>query len=159
MKCSAIPFTHIYEWKRRSPSSGSSGSSGWICVVVTVTLGSASMICFPLSLSATLGSESDSKSGSNSEALILANSDCFERHSSVLCHGLLWNSHHFPVSFFVFLFPFFACDLDGLSDGGVLYPLFCRPGLPLPCLCGGFADPNSRLFLCLNFCSILTAYR
>ena len=159
MKCSVIPFTHIYEWKRRSPSSGSSRSSSWICVVATVTLSSASMICFPLLLTATLGSESESELGSDFEALILANSDCFERHSSVLCHGLLWNSHHFLVSFFVFLFPFFTGDLDGLSDGGLLCPLFYGPGLPLPFLCGRFADPNSHLFLYLNFCSILTAYR
>jgi hypothetical protein len=51
MKCSGVPFTHIYEWKRHSPSSGSSGSSGWTFVVVTRTLGSTSMIHFPLSIS------------------------------------------------------------------------------------------------------------
>jgi hypothetical protein len=28
IKCSGVPFTHICEWKRRSPSSGSVGSSG-----------------------------------------------------------------------------------------------------------------------------------
>jgi hypothetical protein len=33
MKCSGVPFTHIYEWKRHSPSSSSSDSSGWIFVV------------------------------------------------------------------------------------------------------------------------------
>jgi hypothetical protein len=44
-----VPFTHICEWKRHSPSSGSSGSSGWNFVVAMVTLGSASMIHFPLS--------------------------------------------------------------------------------------------------------------
>jgi hypothetical protein len=44
MKWSGVPFTHICEWKRHSPSSGSSGSSGWTFVVAMVTLGSASMI-------------------------------------------------------------------------------------------------------------------
>jgi hypothetical protein len=48
MKCSGVPFTHIYEWKRHSPSSGSSGSSGWIFLVPIVAVGYASMICFLL---------------------------------------------------------------------------------------------------------------
>jgi hypothetical protein len=51
IKCGGVPFTHIYEWKRRSPSSGSSGSSSWIVVVVTVVVGSASIICLLLLLS------------------------------------------------------------------------------------------------------------
>jgi hypothetical protein len=59
IKCSGVPFTHIYEWKRCSPSSGSSGSSGWIVVVMIVVVGSASMICLLLLLS-----ESESESGS-----------------------------------------------------------------------------------------------
>jgi hypothetical protein len=49
MNCNGEPFTHILEWKRCSTSSGSSGSSFWIFVVATVALGSASIICFPLS--------------------------------------------------------------------------------------------------------------
>jgi hypothetical protein len=61
MKCSGVPFTHIYEWKRHSPSSGLSGSLGWSLVVATVELGSASMIHLPLSSS---GSESESTSDS-----------------------------------------------------------------------------------------------
>ena len=48
MNCSREPFTHIYEWKRRSPSSGSSGAFFWILVVATMVLGSASIIFFPL---------------------------------------------------------------------------------------------------------------
>jgi len=156
MKCSVIPFTHICECKRCSPSSGSSRSYGWICVVATMTLGSASIILFPLSLTMTLGSESESESGSDSEALILATNDCFERHLWVLYHGILWNLHHFPVYFFVFLLPFFACDLDGLS---LLFPLFYGSRFLFPCLCVGFEDPNYRLFFCLKFCSILTAFR
>jgi hypothetical protein len=55
MKCSGVPFTHICEWKRHSPSSGSSSSPGWSLVVATVALGSTSMIYLPLSGS---GSES-----------------------------------------------------------------------------------------------------
>jgi hypothetical protein len=48
MKWSGVPFTHICEWKRQSPSSGSSSSYGWIFVVEMVTLGSTSMQNFPL---------------------------------------------------------------------------------------------------------------
>jgi hypothetical protein len=110
MKCSGVPFTHICEWKRHSPSSSSSDSSGWIFVVAMVALGSASMIHFPLSCS-----ESESESGSNSFSLSSTNNDCFEWHSSVLCQGILWNSHHFLVSFFDFPLPFFSYGLDWLS--------------------------------------------
>jgi hypothetical protein len=46
MKCSGVPFTHICEWKRHSPSSGSSDSFGWIFVVAMVALGSL-MNLFP----------------------------------------------------------------------------------------------------------------
>src|SRR5699024_6631325 len=63
--------------------------------------------------------------------------------------GLLWKSHHFPVSFFGFVVLFFSCGFDGLS--WVTPPWLCPLGF-------GFADPKSRFF-CLNFCSILTAYR
>jgi hypothetical protein len=87
-------------------SSGLSGSPGWSLVVATVALGSTSMIHIPLS-----GSVSESESASDSEAFTSATSECFERHSVVLCQGLLWKSHHFPVSFFVFLVSFFACGL------------------------------------------------
>jgi hypothetical protein len=41
MKFNDIPFTHIHEWKRRSPSLGYVGASGWIVVVVTMEVGSA----------------------------------------------------------------------------------------------------------------------
>jgi len=153
MKCSVIPFTHICDWKRCSPSSYSSGSSSWICVVEMMTLGSTTMIHFPLSLTMTLGLESESEPRSDSKAWISTTSDCFERHSSMLCHGLLWNSHHFPVSFFVFLLPFFAYDLDKLSEGGLslLCPLFYMIGFPFPYFYDGFADLNSRLFFYLIF--------
>jgi hypothetical protein len=49
MKCSGVPFIDIYEWKRRSPSSGSSGSPGWSLVVAMVALGFMSMIYLPFS--------------------------------------------------------------------------------------------------------------
>jgi hypothetical protein len=62
-------------------------------LLVTIAVGSASMIC-PLQVF----SESDSESGSDSLSLISITNDFFERHSSMLCQGLLWKSHHFPVS-------------------------------------------------------------
>ena len=58
MNCSREPFTHIWEWKRCSSSSGSSGSSFWIFVVAIMALGSASIIYFHFS-SPLLGSDSD----------------------------------------------------------------------------------------------------
>jgi uncharacterized membrane protein len=73
IKCSGVPFTHICEWKRRSPSSGSSGSSGWIVVVATIAVGYASMICLLLLLY-----ESKSESWLGSVSLSLATNDCFE---------------------------------------------------------------------------------
>jgi hypothetical protein len=73
----------------------------------TVALGSTSMIHLPL-----FGSGSESESTSDSKALTSATNDCFERQSAVLCQGLLWKSHHFLVSFFIFLVSFFACGLD-----------------------------------------------
>ena len=153
-KCKGIPFTHICEWKRRSSTYDSSGYSSWICMVTTVAMGSASMICLPLYAAVALGSKSES--GFDSEDLILTTNDCFERHSSVLCQVLLWNSHHLPVSFFVFRSPFFSCGEDWLSFS---FAVFCGPGFPLPCFYGGFVGPKSHLFFCRNFSSILTAYR
>jgi hypothetical protein len=114
MNCNGEPFTHILEWKRRSASSGSSGSSFWIFVVATMALGSASIICFPLSFPLS-GSDSESEHASDSEAFNSATSDCLARHSLVLWVELLWNSHHFPVSFFGFVVLFFACGFGRLS--------------------------------------------
>jgi hypothetical protein len=155
MKCSGEPFTHICEWKRHSPSSGSLGSLGWTMVVVMVVLRSTSMICFPLS-----GSNSELEPASDFEVFNSATNNCFERHSSMLFQVLLWNSHHFPVYLFVFPLPFFVGGLDRLSCGGLslLYFFFCGLGLPFPCFCcEEFADPNSRFFY-LNFFLILTTY-
>jgi hypothetical protein len=106
IKCSGVPFTHICEWKSRSPSLRS--SSGWIVAVGTIAVGYASMIYLLL-----LFSKSGSNSGFISLSLRSTTNDCIERHSSVLCQGLLWNSHHFPMSFFDFSLPFFACIWDG----------------------------------------------
>jgi hypothetical protein len=85
---------NICEWKSRTPSSGSSSSPGGSLVVAMVALGSASIIHLPLS-----GSVLESESTSDSEAFTSTTRDCFERQSAVLCQGLLWKSHHFPVSF------------------------------------------------------------
>jgi len=110
MKWIVIPFLDICEWKGCSPSSGSLGSSQWNFVVEMVTLGSASMIHFPLS-----SSKSRYELTSDSDDFISSNNDCLEWHSSMLCQGILWNSHHFLVSFFHFMLPLFACGLDWLS--------------------------------------------
>jgi hypothetical protein len=108
IKCSGVPFTHICEWKSLSPSSRS--SSGWIVVVVTVVVGFASIICLLL-----LFFESWSKSGFSSLSLSSVTNDYIEWHSSLLCRGMLWNSHHFPISFLDFSLPFFMCIWNWLS--------------------------------------------
>jgi hypothetical protein len=68
LKWRGVPFTHIYELKRRSPSLVSSGSFGWNFLVVMVTLGSTSMIWFPLS-----NSKSEYNLSFESEASISTN--------------------------------------------------------------------------------------
>ena len=73
--CSGEPFTHICEWKRHSPSSGSSGSSLWILVVETMALGSTSMIYFPLSLPL-FGSDLGSGNASDLGAFSSATNEC-----------------------------------------------------------------------------------
>jgi hypothetical protein len=85
-------------------------SPGWILVVATEELGSESMIHLPF-----FGYESKSEHAYDSEAFTSATNDCFQWQSVVLCQSLLWKSHHFSVSFFVFPLSFFACDLDWLS--------------------------------------------
>jgi len=115
MKCNGVPFNHICEWKRHSPSLGSVGSSGWIVVVVIVVVGYASMICL-----FSIFSGLDYESGFVSLSFISATNDCFERHSSMLFQGIFWKSHHFPVSFFIFLLTFFSCGLDWFSRGCLL---------------------------------------
>jgi hypothetical protein len=156
MKCSKVPFTHIYEWKRNSPYSSSSGLPGWSLVVETVALRSTSMICLPLS-----SYESESEPASDSEDFTSSTSNFFECQSIVLCQGILWKLHHFPISFFSFLVSFFSCGLDWLSRycPSFLCPFFYGLGPPFPRFCcEGFPGPNCRVF-CLSFFSILTAYR
>ena len=83
MNCSREPFTHIWEWKRFSSSSRYFGSSFRIFVVETMTLGSTSIICFPLSLPL-LGYDLESEHASNSKAFISATGDYLARHSLLL---------------------------------------------------------------------------
>jgi hypothetical protein len=123
MKYIGAPFTHICEWKRSSPSFGSFGSLGWTLVVVTVALGSASMIFFPL-----YGFDLESEPTSDSEAFILTTNDFFEQHSSVLCQGILWNSHHFSVYFFVFSLPFFVLAWTSCPKGVHPFSVLCSMG-------------------------------
>ena len=62
------------------------------------------------------------------------------------CFGLLcW---YFPMSFFTFPLPLICGPKDGYLLGPM--PIF---------YCDAFAFPKLYLFLCLNFYSILTAYR
>ena len=140
---------HPHMWMKKAlPLFRICCSSGWTVLVVKIVVGSTSMIfLLPLFL------ELDSKSGFSSLSLISATNDVFERHSSVLCQGILWNSHHFSLSFFVFPWPFFSYGLDWFLGDYLLELSLLYFG------CCGFIDPKSRLFWCLNFCSILTTYR
>jgi len=156
MKWIGVPFTHICDWKRHSHSSGSSGSSGWNFVVAMVTLGSASMICLPYS-----GSKLESELTSHPGDFVSAKKYYLERHSSVLGQWILWNSHHFRVSFFEFPLLFFVGGLGWLSWGwpSLLCPFSWELEPPLPYFDYYiFADPNSLLFYCLKLCLILTTY-
>jgi hypothetical protein len=120
LNCSGVLFTHIYEWNRHSPSSSSSNSFGWIFVVVIVAMSSALVIWFPLSYS-----ESEFESWSNSFSLISSNNDFFEKHSSVLCQGILWNSQHFSVSSFFFSLPLFFTAWTICLEVGLPYSVPC----------------------------------
>jgi hypothetical protein len=147
MKWSGVPFTHICEWKRCSPSSGSSSST---LMVEMVILGSKTMIHFPFS-----GSELESKSTSVLEDFVSTNNDCLEKHSLIFCQGIFWNTHHFLVSFFDFPLPFFAGGLEWLylDWASFLCPFLWERGPPLlGFCCDGFIEPKSRLFFCLKFC-------
>jgi hypothetical protein len=76
-------------------------------VVITVAVGSTSIICLLLLLF-----ESNSESGLSFVSLISTTDDYFERHSSLSCQGILCNSHHFLVSFFIFPLLLFSYGLD-----------------------------------------------
>jgi hypothetical protein len=96
--------------------------------------------------------ESDSKSRFVSLSLISATNDYFERYSLVLCQGILWKSHHF-LGVLIHL----SVTLLFLWLGIVFGRLFVRVVFIILWLFG-FLDPNSHLFWCLNFFSILTTY-
>ena len=157
MNCGRESFIHICEWKRCSPSSRSSSSILWILLVATVALGSTSMIYFPFSIPLS-GFDLDFEPTFDSEAFSSATNDCLAQHSLVLWVELLWNSHHFPMSFFVFVVSFFACGFDGLSwvPQPWLGPLFCGLGASFPFF--GCVERKSRFFY-LNLCQILTAFQ
>jgi hypothetical protein len=107
IKCNGVPITKIYERKRCSASLGSSSSSGWMVLVTMVEVGSTSMICLLLFLS-----KSGSKSSLISNSLTSTTNDGLEQHSLMLFQGILWKSHHFLVSFFIFSLLFFFRGLE-----------------------------------------------
>ena len=113
MNCSEESFTHIYEWKIRSPSFGSSGSIFWVLVVEMMALVSAS-ICFPLAFPLS-GSNTKLEHTYDSEAFSSGMSDYLDQHSLVMLVGFFWNSHNFLESFFVFVVLFFACGFRRFS--------------------------------------------
>jgi hypothetical protein len=79
IKCNRVPFTHICEWKMRSPSSGFYGSSGWIVAVATILVDFTSIICLIL-----LFSKSNSDSWLGSVSLSGALVDCKQTLSDLL---------------------------------------------------------------------------
>jgi hypothetical protein len=130
MKCSKVPFTDIYEWKRCSPSSISSGSPGWSLVVEMVALGSASMICLPLS-----SSGSESESASDSKAFSSTTNDYFERQSIVLCQGGSYGSR--TTSWYLslsFQCPSLLASWIGSLDIVHIFSVLCSMGWGCPFL-------------------------
>jgi hypothetical protein len=80
MKWNGIPFTHICEWNKHSPSLGSSSSYGYTFKITIVKLGSMLMIHFSLSMgSSGIGDEP------KYEAFIFVNNDFLIQQSSLLC--------------------------------------------------------------------------
>ena len=88
-----------------------------------MTLNSTSLIYLFVFVKVKLGSKSKSKVGYDSEALILSTNYHFEKHSLVICKEILWNLHHFLVSFLTFQLPF----LEEIPWGWLFLfcPLFC----------------------------------
>jgi hypothetical protein len=80
------------------------------------------------------GFDSKSEPASDSEDFTLTTNEFFEWQSTVLCQGLLWKSHHFLVSLFVFLMFLFSCDLDWLSDTSHLFSVLSSIGWGHPFL-------------------------
>jgi hypothetical protein len=145
MKCSGVPFTHICEWKRHSPSSGSSGSLGWSLVVATVALGSASMICLPLS-----GSSSQSQNPHLIQRLSLrppttALSDsqqCYAKGS----YGSCTTSQYLSLSFWC---PSFLVAWTGCPDTVHIFSVLCSMGWGRPFL--AFVVRGSQAQIAMSF--------
>jgi hypothetical protein len=143
MNCNGEPFTHICEWKRCSPSSGSSGSSFWILVVANGGSGFCINDILSLVIPLVRVLAQNSEHASISEAFSSATSACLA-DIHLCCE---WSSYGTHTTFHVLLcLPmvlFFACGFEGLSwvTPPWLCPLFCGLGVPFPAL--GFADPKS----------------
>lgn len=121
-----------------------------------VALGSAWMIYFPF-LIPLLGSNSELEHAPNSKSFSATTSDYLAWHSFMLWVGPLWNSHHFFVSLFSFVMPFFDYVFEGLSRVTPywFYPLFGSLEVLFP----HFRFTNKKYFLfCLNICLIFTRY-
>ena len=113
MKCSRLSCTHSCEWKRRSPSFGSSDSSGWISVVDMVALGSASMICLPLYFSASV-SKSEYASKILSRPTMIVLSDIHQYCS----RGFFGTHTTFRYPYFISICPYFPTTWIGFQDFG-----------------------------------------
>jgi hypothetical protein len=157
MKWSGVPFTHICEWKRCSPSSGSSSSSGWTFVVAMVTLGSASMIHFPLSgLNQSLSQHLTLRLSSQPTMIVWSDiHQCCAKgfcgtHTTFQCPS---STSHYPS----FLVAWTGCPRVGPSFL-LSFVLGVRATFTM-LLCDGFVELKSHLLFFLNFCSILTTYR
>jgi hypothetical protein len=99
-------------------------------------------------------SDLESNLGSEFEVFSLTTNDYLEWHSSVLFQGILWNSHHFPIYFFIFPLLLFVCSLEWFSWGcaSFLCPFFYVFGIPLPKFYyDAFTNKKSHLFPCLMF--------
>jgi hypothetical protein len=71
-----------------------------------------------------LFSESNFESGFDSFSLISTTNDCFEQHSLVLCQGIFWKSHHFPVSCWLWSLIIFPIQRSLLSAVFIPHEVF-----------------------------------
>lgn len=153
VKCSGVPFPHICEWNRFSPSLGSHDffvrflwSNGSTRFYIYDPI---SFISFWIRIWARLFFQA--------HPTMILSSDIHK----CCVYGFFLDSHHFLVSF-NFPLPLFSPDLGWISWGwtSLIYPLFCELGLPfLGFCCNGYVDPNSWLLFCFKFFSILISYR
>jgi hypothetical protein len=98
------------------------------------------MICLPIS-----GSESESEPTSDSEDFTLATSDCFERESVVLFQGLLWKSHHFLVSLFVFSMSSLLVAWIGCPNTIHIFSVLCSMGWSRPFLASSVRGSQAQI--------------